>query len=203
VLFRSWLSNPRLRYRYLPRIIAVVVVIAIGGGAIYAATSLFSNQNQMVASEGVNENDSTLPTITIPDEKEPPTVPLDTRIPKVAAKFVKTAVTRDDVDASWEITGSCLKGLPCLKAGFTRKMWHSGNIPVVPYPAYGGVKYAITYSHPDDALLEVEVFPRKGSKTKPAVFHMELHKYAGAKGNPWKVVHWGPRSMTLVQSNGD
>jgi hypothetical protein len=179
-----------------------VVVLAVAGGAVYAATSLFKNQDQMVAKD-VNENDSTLPTITIPDEKEPPTVPLDKRIPKVAAKFVKTAVTRDNVAASWKLTGECLKGLPCLKAGFTRKMWLTGNIPVVPYPAYGGVKYAITYSHPDDALLEVEVFPRKGSSIKPAVFHIELHKYPGKGGNPWKVIHWAPRSMSLVQSNGD
>jgi len=197
----SDLSNPRFRYRHLLRILTLGGVLAVVVIGVVVATTVFKNEDHTVAAEGVNENDSTLPTITIPDDKEPPTVALDKRIPKIAARFIQTAVTRDNVAASWQLTGHCLKGLPCLRAGFTRKMWASGAIPVVPYPAYGGVKYKVTYSYRDDAMLEVALYPRKGSSLKAGIFHIGLHRYPGKDENPWKVVHWAPRSMTIVPSN--
>ena len=59
---------------------------------------------------------------------------------------------------------------------------------------YGGVKFRVGYSHPDDVLLEVAVFPRKGSSMKPEVFDIGLHKY----GKRWLVNYWEPRGRSAV-----
>ena len=48
---------------------------------------------------------------------------------QVLRKFVLTAVDRQDVGSSWQISA------PSLREGFTRKQWSHGNLPVVPYPA--------------------------------------------------------------------
>src|SRR5215210_694627 len=46
---------------------------------------------------------------------------------KVAGKFILTAVARKNIDDSWAITH------PSLRAGFTRREWASGEIPIIPY----------------------------------------------------------------------
>ena len=59
-----------------------------------------------------------------------------------AANFVKTAVARRNVDRSW------LLASPALKAGYTRKEWSAGEIPVVPYPV-AQAKWKLDYSYAD------------------------------------------------------
>jgi hypothetical protein len=48
---------------------------------------------------------------------------------KALARFIGTAVARQDLASSWDVSG------PSLRAGMTREEWSSGDIPVTPYPA--------------------------------------------------------------------
>jgi len=127
-------------------------------------------------------------------EGEEPTVPLSPIITKTALKFVQTAVTRQDVDASWDIVA------PEYRKGFTREQWAAGAIPVVPFNArLGGARYQVDISTTNDAMLRVGLLPRKGdTETKAGTFIIKLHKY----GERWLVTYWAPRGQTFVPGLG-
>lgn len=89
--------------------------------------------------------------------------------------FVKTAVARRNVAASYELA------TPELRGGRTRAEWATGNIPVFPYVArgrhFGG--WRLKYSYHDDAGLDVLLHPRAGSKLGPVSFAVELKRLHG------------------------
>ncbi len=122
-------------------------------------------------------------------------VPLQKEATSVARQFLKTAVARADLAASWEIVS------PNLRAGLTRKEWLTGNIPVVPYPikSLATARFKIDISHANDALLEVALLPKAGAKIKGQIFWLGLKRIRGPGGQRhWVVDSWVPRSSTLV-----
>jgi hypothetical protein len=76
----------------------------------------------------------------------------------------------------------------------TRAQWTRGDIPVVPYPAYGGVKFKVDASVRNDATLEVALFPRRGSTLRPQVFFLGVHKFGGR----WLVNYFAPHNQQMV-----
>src|SRR5712691_434640 len=107
--------------------------------------------------------------------KEPKRVPLEAGVREVAGKFILSAVNRSNLRSSWALVS------PELKQGFTLKTWMKGDIPVVPYPAVSLASYKVDYSHPNDALLEVMLFPPKSSKLGAQVFFIGLKAYGSGK----------------------
>ena len=111
----------------------------------------------------------------------------------VAAAFLKTAVARQRVGDSWDLTA------PSLKEGYTRAEWARGNIPVVPFPV-GGAKWQLDYSFKDSVGLKVALFPRRGSSQPATVFLLDLRKFGKGRSARWLVESFQPQSQAPVAS---
>jgi hypothetical protein len=109
-----------------------------------------------------------------------------------AAQFLRTAVVRENVAASWELTA------PTLKQGYTRKTWATQDIPVQPYPV-DSARWKVDYSWVDTVGLKAALFPKKGHEDVPAaVFDMELTAYGKGRNRHWLVDSWTPSSYTGI-----
>ena len=121
--------------------------------------------------------------------------PLPVLAPFAKAKregVLRTAVVRENVAASWDLTA------PTLKQGYTRKTWATEDIPVQPYPV-DAAKWKVDYSWQDTVGLKAALFPQKGHEDVPAaVFDMELTAYGKGKSRHWLVDSWTPTSYTGI-----
>ena len=115
----------------------------------------------------------------------------------VASNFVKTAVRRNHVDASWEMTD------PSLKQGFTRREWATGNIPVVPYPAAGIRQLQVDWSYRNDVALDIVLAPTASSHLPPKSFMIELKRSGSPAHRHWLVASWAPHGVSEASMLGD
>jgi hypothetical protein len=133
--------------------------------------------------------------------KLPDAVALDrngkTEVIVAASSFVKTAVRRDHLDASWSMT------TPGLRQGLTRSQWDKGDIPVVPYPAVGIGDWQIDWSYRNDVALDVVLVPAHGSHLHPKLFMIELKRFGGADGHRWLVASWQPKGVSEASMLAD
>lgn len=134
---------------------------------------------------------ATGPAVNEPGYEQPKTVPFTRakqhEVSKVLREFVLTAVDRQDVGRSWDISA------PSLREGFTKRQWSRGNLPVVPYPAANkglGKWSFVQYSYKDTVGLEVFLFPKPGSGWSAMTADVELVK--GHDGQ-WRVDYWMPK----------
>jgi hypothetical protein len=118
----------------------------------------------------------------------PKTVPFRARdrraVHRVLAEFIRTAVSRHDLDRAWDVAG------PGLREGLTRKEWDRGNIPVTPYPAarHGQGSWSnVEYSYRKDVGLNVLVFPKRGSGYSVASVDVDVVK---GRDRRWRVDYW-------------
>lgn len=120
------------------------------------------------------------------------TVGVDPDARRVAGEFIKTAVARKNLAASYDLVS------PELRQGMTRKQWATGEIPVVYYPS-GDILLAtfkVDRSYKNEVVWQVFMVPKTGSDTQPAVFYIGL-KRAGDKA-PWRVFYWVPRYQPAI-----
>jgi hypothetical protein len=98
--------------------------------------------------------------------------------------FVRHAVARKGVEASYDLVTASLRG------GISRSGWHSGSIPVYPYPARGTTfhHWTVDYSDTSGAGLELMLEPRAGAKTGPVVFDVDVKR----AGKRWLVDSFTP-----------
>lgn len=104
--------------------------------------------------------------------------------------FVKTAVVRHNVDASWGLAA------PSFRAGYTRKEWDTGNMPVVPFPAAGVGAWQLDWSYANDMAFDVLLIPRKGSSLGAKSFMVELTR-SGPSAR-WLVASWAPHGVSVA-----
>jgi hypothetical protein len=105
---------------------------------------------------------------------------------KVAAAFVNTAVKRQHVERSFDLT------TPELRTGFTRRSWATQDIPVQPYPV-DFAKYRLKGSFTDSVWLQVAVFPDHAHDQVPAaVFDLVLRPAGKPAARHWLVESWAP-----------
>ena len=116
------------------------------------------------------------------------TVPFEPAARKVGERFIKTAVLRSNLAASWKLVA------PVLREDFTLKRWETGNIPVVPYPADTSrpAPVKIEYSYRNEVLLLILLEPKPGDATKPQLFHLGLHAFGTGANRHWLVDYWAP-----------
>jgi hypothetical protein len=105
---------------------------------------------------------------------------------RVAAQFINTAVTRHHVEASWPLSSRA------LRAGYTRRTWSRGEIPVVPYPSVREARWQLDYSIHNAMGLKVALFPRPGTRVQPAVFYIDLKRVGRGSDRHWVVDGWQP-----------
>jgi len=133
--------------------------------------------------------------------KQPHAVRLDragkAEVVFAASNFIKTAVRRVHVDASWDMTD------PSLKQGFTRSQWANGAIPVVPYPAAGIRQLKIDWSYRNDVALDIVLAPEAGSGLPPKSFMIELKRKGGTAHHRWLVASWAPQGVSEASMLAD
>jgi hypothetical protein len=133
------------------------------------------------------------PLVNEPGNAQPKSAPFTKEdrqaVSTVLREFVLTAVDRQNVGRSWEISA------PSLRQGLTRKEWTNGELPVVPYPAanrgLGRWSY-VEYSYKGTVGLEVFLFPKPGSGWSAMTADVELVK--GHDGQ-WRVDYWMPKKF--------
>ena len=173
------LSSPRRRRRL--RWVALAIAIA---APLIALGVHFSNPG--------NPRNATGPDVNVPGYAQPKKAPFTQErrreVTRVVRQFILTAVNRQDVGRSWEITA------PSMREGFTRRQWKRGDLPVVPYPAIDrglGQGY-VEYSYTDSVGLEVYLFPKPGSGYSQLTADVELVR---GKDGRWLVDYWMPKKF--------
>jgi hypothetical protein len=136
---------------------------------------------------------ATGPAVNEPGYEQPKNAPFtkakQREVSKVLREFVLTAVDRQDVGRSWDISA------PSLREGFTKRQWSRGELPVVPYPAANrglGRWSFVQYSYTDTIGLEVFLFPKPGSGWSAMTADVELVKGHDGK---WRVDYWMPKKF--------
>lgn len=120
---------------------------------------------------------------------------VDKEARRVAGKFILTAVARKNVDQSWAITH------PSMRAGFTRRQWASGQIPVTPYEVdtIDEARFRVDALEKNLVQLDVALLPKEGSGvTKAGVFKMGLVAVGTGRNRRWLVDYWGPAETPPV-----
>jgi hypothetical protein len=129
--------------------------------------------------------------------------PVDPAAKRVARQFIRTAVARRNLAASWKITH------PSLRQGLTLKEWKTGNIPVIPlsYPVakLESVVFKVDESTQRTTVLEVAMIPRPGAKAfgrkiDPDLFWLGLKKVGRGKNARWLVDYWMPREGPIFRA---
>jgi hypothetical protein len=107
-----------------------------------------------------------------------------------AERFIDTAVLRQRVDDSWEITA------PVLRQGMTRAQWRTGNIPVTPFPAEAvlGIKYRFDWSGTQRIYLKIAIIPKRTANLTGGAFDMGLERSGPTANHEWLVDYWVPSS---------
>jgi hypothetical protein len=145
-----------------------------------------------------NTTPATTPSGPVPSASTPKTVPLAPEARQVVVQFIKTAVMRKNLDQAWKISG------PQIRQGMTLAQWRTGTIPVVPYPnaAVERSPVKITWSHPEEAGLEVVLEPKAGAKEKPQLFFVNVIKQRRGAEAKWVVDYWAPYAPPEVPAGG-
>src|SRR3954447_18822611 len=105
-----------------------------------------------------------------------------------STKFVRTAVVHRHLLEAYDLVG------PALRGGMSRREWAKGDNPVVPFPAAGIATWAVAYSYPNDAGLDIALVAKPGSDTIGKTFRIELRRVA--RSAPWRVVSWLPNGIS-------
>ena len=161
--------------RYLPYAAALVLV---AGGIAFLIT-YFGNTAHVT-------HPKTPPGAVVDASKTPPTVPVPKDAKSVAGQYILSAMTRQNLPLAWKLTH------PKLKAGYTYKQWLSGNIPVQFFPpkAFKGATYRVTWSHPNDVMLDVYIFGKPADLSQ--AFFVELNPVGTGAGKRWLVSYVAP-----------
>ena len=125
-------------------------------------------------------------------------VPLPPAIPKLALRFVKTAVMRTHADRATLLEGWRLTG-PRLRQGTTLEEWLGGTSSVVPFPDGAVAPHLqIDHSYARDALIELALYPQVPTSVSPAVFLIGLHRYGSGAAGRWLVDYWAPHGSSSM-----
>jgi hypothetical protein len=184
--------SPRFRYRILPRILwasGIVVVAAIAA---------------VIAIRATGGGDDARPVLQATVDRSSPTVadsrsvPLPRAIPKVALRFVKTAVMRTHASRATLLEGWQLTG-PKLRQGTTLHEWLSGTSSVVPFPDGAIAPHLqVDHSYAKDALIELALYPKVKSTVAATVFLIGLHRYGTGSKAHWLVDYWAPHGSSSM-----
>src|SRR6188472_1811281 len=104
--------------------------------------------------------------------------------------FVRTAVRRHNLEASWPLIH------PNLKQGMSKKEWLTGDIPVVPFPAKGIIAWDLDWSYPGDVAADVVLQPVPKSGLYRKTFTIEFKRVGSPSEDRWLVYSWVPSGVS-------
>ena len=180
---RSFFQSPRNQRRLL-----VAALIVLAAGVAVFTFAVFRNTGDTTPETFSNE-----PADIYKPQK---TVAVEPSAREVAGKFIKTAVARKNLAASYDLVA------PELRQGLTRKQWETGNIPVVYYESdkLELVTFKVERSYENELVWQVYMVPKPGSGQQPTVFFLGLKR--ANKNAPWKVFEWVPNYRPAVPDPG-
>jgi hypothetical protein len=173
----SRLSSPRLRRRLLK----LAALAAVAG--VTATISILFWDTGLKVRPSVTESGPAV--VSAPERSIRLSKTDHAAAISAAARFVATAVQRQQLDEAWELAG------PQIRQGMTRAEWRTGNIPVVPYPV-DAARWKLDYTYADEVGLQVYVLPRRGVQMRPMVFNMSLTAVGTGDARRWLVDSWTP-----------
>jgi hypothetical protein len=89
-------------------------------------------------------------------------------------RFVSAAVQRHDLAGSYDLV------TPAFRTGISRRAWAGGQTRVMGYPARGShFGWTLQYALRGDVLADVLLQPRKGARSGPMIFTIELKRIHG------------------------
>jgi hypothetical protein len=161
--------------KYLPYVAALIFV----AGGIAFLIAYFGNTAKTAQPK-------TPPGNVVDASKTPANVPVPKNAKDVAADYIVTAMTRQNLAKSWTLTH------PKLKEGYTYKEWLKGTIPVQFFPrkAFRGATYRVAWSHPNDVMLDVYVFGKPADLSQ--AFYIELNPVGTGDNKRWLVSYVAP-----------
>lgn len=177
----------RVREEILSRLLLWVGIGALSVGSIVFLVTMLSEPDPKGA----------LPAQPSFERKERKVREVDPAARQVAGKFILTAVARANVASSWKIVH------PTLRAGFTKREWASGEIPVPPFPvrSIDEARFRVDYMQRDMVQLDVALIPKAGTGVKAEVFKIGLVAVGTGKSRKWLVDYWMPVWQAAVRTD--
>jgi len=113
---------------------------------------------------------------------------------RITELFIDTAVLRQRVDDSWDITTRK------LRQGLTRKQWDLGNIPVTPFQAdaVGEIKYDLEWSGETFVYVKIAIVPKPTSNADGQAFDIGLRRKGDPAEHRWLVDYWVPAGIGVA-----
>jgi hypothetical protein len=178
--FAATKPGPPTLGRRITKVLPYVAALVLVAGAVAVLIAYFGTNT---AHETVPK---TPPGAVVDNSKNPPNVALPDSAKSVAAKYITSAMTRQNLPLSWKLTH------PSLKQGYTYKDWLSGNIPVQFFPrkAFNGATYKVQWSHPNDVMLNVYIFGKPASLSQ--AYFIELKPVGQGAQKRWLVSYIVP-----------
>jgi len=114
----------------------------------------------------------------------------------VAGHFIATAVFRRHLDDSYDLV------VPDFHQGLTRAQWHTGSIPVMPYPAkdVALMRWSLDYSYRDRVGMRVAFLPKQTAKVGGIVYAIELKKVGPLQHHRWLVSYWASSGGSILSN---
>jgi hypothetical protein len=177
--FAATKPGPRTRGQRITKVLPYVAALVLVAGGVAVLIAYFGN----TAHETVPK---TPPGAVVDNSKKPANVPVPNEAKSVAAKYITSGMTRQNLPLSWKLTH------PSLKQGYTYKEWLTGNIPVQFFPrkAFNGATYKVQWSHPNDVMLNVYIFGKPASLSQ--AFFIELKPVGKGADKRWLVSYVVP-----------
>jgi hypothetical protein len=160
----AFLSSPRRRRR-LAKLTTLAAVLAAAGTAAYVFLPNSSPREHFEPGKAV---------VLKPPEKIRLTPRMRAGISATIDRFVREAVARRNLAASYDLVTEDMKG------GMTRGEWAKGDVPVYPYPVRAH-SWTVDYAYPNDVTIDVMMQPtvRMRRKVGPLVMRSELVRRHG------------------------
>ena len=114
---------------------------------------------------------------------------------ETAIRFINTAVKRRNVGASWDLV------TPTMRAGYTRRAWKTGDIPVPPYPAKQPrlAPYRLDYQHKNALGFVFLLLPEeKRRDVAPMTFFLDVKATGKGKRREWRVDYFLPAGTSVA-----
>ena len=156
-------------YRWRRRFVWLgVFVVLLGGVALAVALLPGSPRNQEAEPTGA----APPPQTTAIEKPTHVTAAERQAVDRTLSAFVKTALTRDNPAAAWDLVTADFKG------GVSRKEWNSGTLPVIPFPAQvpKHLSWHVDSSYAGDLTLDLLLQPRRGAHTGAIAFTVEMQR---------------------------
>ena len=152
----------------------VAAIVAFGHRSPERAAARSANRSSVDPQTGVSERKRYGDRIAVPES-----------VMAQSREFIRTAVLRTDLPRAWQLSA------PALKAGFTKRRWLTGTIPVTPFPerAFGDASFKVVRSRERDILLVVYVTSKNQALVRSQDFMLELVPVR----QHWLVSYWAPR----------